>query len=354
MAYVASYFRCRYASFMRQVNGWGFKRIVSGNDHNSYYHELFVREYPQLCLKMKRIKKHEMLPSGRAGGKKEENTLMELPPPSPSLQMAQQQAGMYNNPANILPQGAATAGGVAQPPAAATMPLVNMAGANGIPNLMGGLWNPLAALTQGAAAGTLPNALSAALGASMPPATATAAPSSSAPPSSASTSGLDAGAALAGLGQLDSSMLARLQEALSSGNAASLLQGQAVLGQQVLSNGASAQANTANGNNAAAQLLAAQLQAASQPVNVAAGVAPSANAEVENSHTNGNNEVNNQQAEIQPPSNAAKAKEEVDEDNEDDNGGDDEDDDEEDSNDDDDDDDDDDSNDESQGETSDV
>lgn len=44
---------------MRQVNGWGFKRIVSGNDHNSYYHELFVRELPQLCLKMKRIKKGE-------------------------------------------------------------------------------------------------------------------------------------------------------------------------------------------------------------------------------------------------------------------------------------------------------
>jgi hypothetical protein len=54
------YFRhAKYASFMRQVNGWGFKRIVSGNDHNSYYHEMFVREYPQLCLKMQRIKKGE-------------------------------------------------------------------------------------------------------------------------------------------------------------------------------------------------------------------------------------------------------------------------------------------------------
>jgi hypothetical protein len=47
----------KYASFMRQVNGWGFIRIVSGNDHNSYYHELFVRDCPQLCLKMKRVKK---------------------------------------------------------------------------------------------------------------------------------------------------------------------------------------------------------------------------------------------------------------------------------------------------------
>jgi len=54
------YFRhAKYASFMRQVNGWGFKRIVSGNDHNSYFHELFLRDYPQLCLKMKRIRKGE-------------------------------------------------------------------------------------------------------------------------------------------------------------------------------------------------------------------------------------------------------------------------------------------------------
>lgn len=52
------YFRhAKYASFMRQVNGWGFRRIVSGNDHNSYFHELFVRDCPQLCMKMKRMKK---------------------------------------------------------------------------------------------------------------------------------------------------------------------------------------------------------------------------------------------------------------------------------------------------------
>jgi hypothetical protein len=64
------YFRhAKYASFMRQVNGWGFKRIVSistvfilkilsvfvtntavsiqvtGNDHNSYYHGEFIHVY---------------------------------------------------------------------------------------------------------------------------------------------------------------------------------------------------------------------------------------------------------------------------------------------------------------------
>mmetsp|Transcript_41559 Transcript_41559/g.60818 ORF Transcript_41559/g.60818 Transcript_41559/m.60818 type:complete len:652 (+) Transcript_41559:255-2210(+) len=49
------YFRhAKYASFMRQVNGWGFKRITQGPDHNSYYHELFLRGLPHLCLKMRR------------------------------------------------------------------------------------------------------------------------------------------------------------------------------------------------------------------------------------------------------------------------------------------------------------
>lgn len=44
-------------TFLRQVNGWGFKRIMAGKDHNSYYHELFVRDQPQACLQMKRIRK---------------------------------------------------------------------------------------------------------------------------------------------------------------------------------------------------------------------------------------------------------------------------------------------------------
>jgi len=49
------YFRhAKYASFMRQVNGWGFKRMTQGPDHNSYYHELFLRGMPHLCYKMRR------------------------------------------------------------------------------------------------------------------------------------------------------------------------------------------------------------------------------------------------------------------------------------------------------------
>jgi len=44
----------KYSSFMRQVNGWGFKRITRGPDRNSYYHELFVRDNPELAWTMSR------------------------------------------------------------------------------------------------------------------------------------------------------------------------------------------------------------------------------------------------------------------------------------------------------------
>ena len=44
----------KYSSFMRQVNGWGFKRITRGPDRNSYYHELFIRDEPQLARTMSR------------------------------------------------------------------------------------------------------------------------------------------------------------------------------------------------------------------------------------------------------------------------------------------------------------
>ena len=30
----------KYASFMRQINGWGFERTIHGNDHNSYKHDV--------------------------------------------------------------------------------------------------------------------------------------------------------------------------------------------------------------------------------------------------------------------------------------------------------------------------
>jgi len=40
---------------MRQVNGWGFRRISEGSGENSYSHELFRKDAPLLCLRMRRI-----------------------------------------------------------------------------------------------------------------------------------------------------------------------------------------------------------------------------------------------------------------------------------------------------------
>lgn len=44
----------KFSSFVRQANGWGFRRITQGKDRNSYYHEMFLRGLPHLCKTMKR------------------------------------------------------------------------------------------------------------------------------------------------------------------------------------------------------------------------------------------------------------------------------------------------------------
>ena len=53
---IPSYFEySKYSSFIRQANGWGFRRIISkGPDRNSYYHEMFLRSVPHLLKMMKR------------------------------------------------------------------------------------------------------------------------------------------------------------------------------------------------------------------------------------------------------------------------------------------------------------
>lgn len=44
----------KFSSFIRQANGWGFRRITQGRDRNCYYNELFLRGLPHLCKDMKR------------------------------------------------------------------------------------------------------------------------------------------------------------------------------------------------------------------------------------------------------------------------------------------------------------
>ena len=53
----------KISSFIRQANGWGFRRITSGRDRNSYYHQKFLRALPHLCKDMKRPGVSEKQPS---------------------------------------------------------------------------------------------------------------------------------------------------------------------------------------------------------------------------------------------------------------------------------------------------
>jgi len=51
-----TYFKqSRLSSFQRQLNLYGFTRISSGPDVGGYYHELFLRGRPALCIHMRRV-----------------------------------------------------------------------------------------------------------------------------------------------------------------------------------------------------------------------------------------------------------------------------------------------------------
>lgn len=53
---VPLYFRqSRLSSFKRQLNLYGFELINSGPARGGYFHELFVREQPDWCRRMRRV-----------------------------------------------------------------------------------------------------------------------------------------------------------------------------------------------------------------------------------------------------------------------------------------------------------
>ena len=45
----------KWSSFTRQLNLWGFLRVSTGRDVGCFYHELFLKGYPGLCLHMRRV-----------------------------------------------------------------------------------------------------------------------------------------------------------------------------------------------------------------------------------------------------------------------------------------------------------
>ena len=45
----------KFASFQRQLNLYGFELINTGPARGGYYHELFVKDRPELCRRMRRV-----------------------------------------------------------------------------------------------------------------------------------------------------------------------------------------------------------------------------------------------------------------------------------------------------------
>jgi len=43
---------CKYPSFTRKLNRWGFRQISRGTDAGAFHHKLFQRDEPDMCLRM--------------------------------------------------------------------------------------------------------------------------------------------------------------------------------------------------------------------------------------------------------------------------------------------------------------
>jgi hypothetical protein len=64
----------KFTSFTRKLNRWGFTRVTRGPEMGSYYHKLFLREDPSLCLRMsshsssKFQEQPQLMPNPMGGG----------------------------------------------------------------------------------------------------------------------------------------------------------------------------------------------------------------------------------------------------------------------------------------------
>jgi hypothetical protein len=56
----------KFTSFNRQVNGWGFRRVMDGPDRDAYYNQFFIRDQPHLMRMMKRTSHKNQVPTSRS------------------------------------------------------------------------------------------------------------------------------------------------------------------------------------------------------------------------------------------------------------------------------------------------
>eukprot|EP00816_Leptocylindrus_hargravesii_P011442 CAMPEP_0196805660 /NCGR_PEP_ID=MMETSP1362-20130617/5450_1 /TAXON_ID=163516 /ORGANISM="Leptocylindrus danicus, Strain CCMP1856" /LENGTH=501 /DNA_ID=CAMNT_0042178715 /DNA_START=80 /DNA_END=1582 /DNA_ORIENTATION=+ len=61
---------CKYSSFVRKLNMWGFKRVTRGHNHSSYHHKCFLRDRPELLPTMKLTKAQTNNANGTSKNKK--------------------------------------------------------------------------------------------------------------------------------------------------------------------------------------------------------------------------------------------------------------------------------------------
>lgn len=70
------YFKAtKFTSFTRKLNRWGFTRVTRGPEMGSYYHKLFLRDDPSLCLRM----------SSHSSSKFQDTQQQLMPAPMPPL-----------------------------------------------------------------------------------------------------------------------------------------------------------------------------------------------------------------------------------------------------------------------------
>mmetsp|Transcript_26202 Transcript_26202/g.39062 ORF Transcript_26202/g.39062 Transcript_26202/m.39062 type:complete len:415 (+) Transcript_26202:105-1349(+) len=115
-----------YASFVRIVNAWGFRRVTSGLDRDSYYHELFLRGKPELHQRMKRLPTtHRKTPVSKEDKAPDFYEMSKISP-LPEVTISKPAPTLYNGSlhpmgSSYFPSAAAVGGAVAAVAAAASV-----------------------------------------------------------------------------------------------------------------------------------------------------------------------------------------------------------------------------------------